>query len=132
MYQNIISMCSFLIWDIDIYFFLISGAILIFSCKFSIPVFYSHSYEFCIVFFFILKSSLQGAWVAQSFGHLPLAQVMIPESWNQAPRWAPCSVGSLPLPFPLLLPLLVLSHSLSQINKIFLKNKNKLFTYEGD
>jgi len=37
--------------------------------------------------------------------HLPSAQVMIPGSWDGAPRRAPCSAGSLLLPLPL--PLLV-------------------------
>jgi len=54
-----------------------------------------------------------GAWVAQLVGRLPSAQVMIPGSWDQAPHRAPCSAGSLLLPLPLLLPLLVLSLSLS-------------------
>ena len=55
----------------------------------------------------------RGAWVAQSVKHLPLAQVVVTESWDQDPSQAPCSVGSLLLPLPL--PLLVLT--LSQINK---------------
>lgn len=73
------------------------------------------------------KSEGWGAWVAQLVKNLPLAQVMIPGvlgSWDQAPHWAPCSAGSLHLPLPQLLPLLVLSLcfslSLSQI-KSFLK-----------
>ena len=36
-----------------------------------------------------------GACVAQSVKHMPLAQVMIPRSYISAPRWTPCSVGSL-------------------------------------
>ena len=44
-----------------------------------------------------------GAWVAQSVKHLPSGQVMILESWDQALGQAPCSVGSLLLPLPLLL-----------------------------
>ena len=54
-------------------------------------------------------------WVAQSVKHLPLAQVMITGSWDQAPcHRAPCSVGSLLLPLPLPpLPLLVCSLTLS-------------------
>ena len=57
--------------------------------------------------------------MAQSVKHLPSAQVMIPESWDGAWHGAPCSVGSLLLPLPL-----AAAHalSLSQINKIFLKN----------
>ena len=30
------------------------------------------------------------AWVAQQVEHLPLAQAMIPDSWDQVPRQAPC------------------------------------------
>ena len=30
------------------------------------------------------------AWVAQRVEHLPLAQAMIPDSWDQVPRQAPC------------------------------------------
>ena len=33
-----------------------------------------------------LDSVNQGAWVAQSVKHLPLAQVMISGSWDQAPH----------------------------------------------
>ena len=53
---------------------------------------------------------------------LPLAQVMISRSWDWAPHWAPCSVGSLLLPLPLPFPELC-SLSLFQINKIFKKEK---------
>jgi len=49
------------------------------------------------------------AWVAQMVKRLPSVQVMIPGSWVPAPRRAPCSVGSLLVPLPLLLPLLVRS-----------------------
>lgn len=55
-------MYCFLIGEIDIYFFLTSGAIFNFSCEFSIPLFYSHSSwvfdSFLLYFFFIFKSSL--------------------------------------------------------------------------
>ena len=43
----------------------------------------------------------EGTWVAQLVKHLPLAQVMIPGSWDQALHPAPFSAGSLLLPFPL-------------------------------
>ena len=46
----------------------------------------------------------RGVWVAQLVKCLPLAQVIIPESLDQAPHQAPCSAGSLLLPFPLPLP----------------------------
>ena len=59
-------------------------------------------------------SRLRDAWVAQSVRHLPSAQIMIPESWDPAPHWAPCSAGSRLLPLPLPLPLLVCSLSLYQ------------------
>ena len=36
-----------------------------------------------------------GTWVAQMVKHLPLAQVMIPGSWDPVPPQTPCSVGSL-------------------------------------
>ena len=64
-----------------------------------------------------LKSKKGGgrAWVAQWVGPLPLAQVMVSGSWDQAPRWALCSVGSLlpPLSLPASLPTCDLSLSLS-------------------
>ena len=46
------------------------------------------------------KTYFRGTWVAQLVKSLPSAQVMIPESWDQAPGRAPCSVGSLLLPLP--------------------------------
>ena len=66
----------------------------------------------------------KGAWAAQSVKCLPSAQVMIPGSWNKAPQWAPCSVESQCLPLPLQLPF-VLSLPFCQINKYFLKKKEK-------
>ena len=39
--------------------------------------------------------------MAQLMKHLPLIQVMNPESWDQASHRAPCSAGSLFLPLPL-------------------------------
>ena len=48
-----------------------------------------------------------------SVKHLPSAQVMIPGSWDQAPRQAPCLVGSLLLPPPPLVRSLSLTLSLS-------------------
>ena len=74
-----------------------------------------------LVYFSIIKIFFRGDWVAQSVKHLPSAQVMISGSWDRAPCGGgfPHSAGSLLLPHPLLLPLLVLSFSLSQINKIF-------------
>ena len=50
---------------------------------------------------------------------LPLAQIMIPGSWDGAPHQAPCSADSLLL--PLLLPMLVLSLS----NKLIQKKKEE-------
>ena len=58
-----------------------------------------------------------GAWVAQSIKRLPLAQVMIPRSWDRTPHQAPCSVGSLLLPLHLSLLVFPLSLFLCQINK---------------
>ena len=46
-----------------------------------------------------------------------VSQVMISGPWDQVPSWAPCSVRSLLLLLSLLLSLLVLALSLSQINK---------------
>ena len=43
----------------------------------------------------VIKNLPRNAWVPQSVKHLPAAQVMIPESWDQVPHPAPCSVGSL-------------------------------------
>ena len=59
-----------------------------------------------------------GAWVAQSIKCLPLVQVVILGSWDQAP----CSAGSLPLPLPLLHPRpcslsLLLTLSLKEVKK---------------
>ena len=54
----------------------------------------------------------RGAWVARLAKCLPSAQVMIPESRDWVPHWAPCSARSL-LPLPLT-PLML---SVSQINK---------------
>ena len=48
------------------------------------------------------RNGLWGTWVAQSVKHLPLAQVLIPGSWDRAPNLVLCSVESLLL--PLLLP----------------------------
>ena len=45
--------------------------------------------------------NMKGTRVAQSVKCLPLAQVMIPESWDQALTWAPCPVGILLLLLPL-------------------------------
>ena len=47
---------------------------------------------------------MEGAWVAQSVKHLPLAQVMTPGSWDQVPHQAPRSAGSLLVPLFLSLP----------------------------
>ena len=66
---------------------------------------------------FQLKNTFWGTWVAQLVKHLPLAQVMISRSWDGGLHWTCCSVGSLLLSLPLLLPLLVLSQSLSLLNK---------------
>ena len=47
-----------------------------------------------------LKESFWGTWVAQSVKHLPLAQVMIPGSWDPALHQAPLLLPLLlPLPF---------------------------------
>ena len=57
---------------------------------------------------FVLNARDRGAWVAQSVKCLPLAQVMISRSWDQAFHWAPCSAKGLSLLLPLLLPLTLL------------------------
>ena len=57
---------------------------------------------------------------------LPSAQVMILGSWDGNPRQTPCSLGCLFLALPIHLPAHALSFSLSQINKILNKNKNKI------
>ena len=49
------------------------------------------------------------AWVTQSVKHLPLAQVMIPGSWDRALHGAPCLAGSLLLPLPACPPACALS-----------------------
>ena len=56
----------------------------------------------------------QGTWVAQLVKRLASAQVMIPAPWDQAPYWAPSSVGSLLLSLTLLL---LPAHAVSQIHK---------------
>ena len=48
----------------------------------------------------IIKILARDAWVAQLVKQLPLAQVMIPASWDRVPHRAPCSAGSLLLPLP--------------------------------
>ena len=48
-----------------------------------------------------LKQKDRGTWVAQQNKHLPLAQVMILESQDQAPSWPPCLSWSLLLPLSL-------------------------------
>ena len=63
--------------------------------------------------------------MAQSVKHLPLARVMILGSWDRAPHWGPCSVGSLLLPLPLPLPTDCGLPPLSQVNKILKKKKKK-------
>jgi len=67
----------------------------------------------------------KGAWVTQSVKRLPLAWVMIPGSWDQAPCWRvglPAQWGicfSLYSPSPLML-------TLKWINKIFKKYIKKM------
>ena len=61
----------------------------------------------------LIKIKKWGTWVAQLVNPLSSVQVMIPGSWNGAPYEAPCSLGSLLLP----LPLLRVPHSCSLINK---------------
>lgn len=51
------------------------------------------------------------AWMAQLVKRQPLAQVLIPVSWDRASYQALCSVGSLLLPRRLALPLFMLSLS---------------------
>ena len=63
---------------------------------------------------FPLKVKNRDTWVAQLVKYLPLAQVMIPGSWDGVPHWAPCSVRSLLLPLPATPPACALS--LCQIN----------------
>ena len=63
-------------------------------------------------------SLIWGTWVAQLVKPLPLAQVMISESWDPVPCWAPCSAGGLLLPLPVpLAPPFMLTLSFSQISK---------------
>ena len=63
-----------------------------------------------LCFIFIeFKCFLRGTWVAQVVKCLPWARVMISGSWDRAPHVAPCLAGSLLLPFPLLLPVFLLS-----------------------
>ena len=60
------------------------------------------------------KMGLMGAWVAQLVKCLPLAQVMIPGSWDQALHGSLLR-GSLLLPLPATPP--ACAFSLCQINK---------------
>ena len=61
----------------------------------------------------LLKTLKIGALgVVQSIKHLPLAQVMVPGSWDGAPRRALCSAGCLLLPL-----LCTRTHTLSLSNK---------------
>ena len=63
--------------------------------------------------------------MAQLVRRLPLAQVIIPESRDGAPHWAPDSAGSQLLPLLLPLPLLILSlaRALSLSLSLSLANK---------
>ena len=67
--------------------------------------------------------------MVQMVKHLPLAQVMIPRSWDRALHWAPCLVGESASPS---VPAHVLSrtHSVSQINKISFFKRSYLFIHE--
>ena len=56
---------------------------------------------------------MKGTWVTQSVKRLPLAQVLIPGSWDGVLSRAPCSAGNWLLPLLLSLLLLVLSIFLS-------------------
>ena len=59
-----------------------------------------------------MKVRIWGAWAPQSVKCLPVAQVMILRSWDQALCRASCSLGSLLLPLPLpAAPPAVLAHS---------------------
>lgn len=66
-----------------------------------------------------MESKICGTWVAQLVIPLSSAQVMILELefQDRASIQAPCSMGSLLLPWPLTPLMLSLSHSLSQIKK---------------
>ena len=74
--------------------------------------------------FFLQKLCGRGTWLARLVKHVPLAQVMISGFWDGAPCQAPCLAGSMLLPLPLQLPLLVLSHALT----LSLKKNKKLKT----
>lgn len=67
----------------------------------------------------------RGAWVAQLGKRLPLAEVMIWEFWDGAPRQAPSSVESLLLRLPLTCSCFSLSISLSLSDKYTIKKKEK-------
>ena len=69
--------------------------------------------------------------MAQCVKCLPLARVMIPESWDQAPHWAPCSTGSLLLPLPLPLLVFPVSLCLCQMKIKIKKPKEKEREREG-
>ena len=71
-----------------------------------------------------------GAWVAQLVKHLPSAQVMIPESWDQALHWVPCSARSLLLSLPLTPLMLSISFALSLA--VFQINKQNLWGCGGE
>ena len=74
------------------------------------------SVKYDLYFIVSIYLSLKNSCLWRHLGWLSiclwLTQVMFPGSWDRALRQAPCSAGSLLLPLPLLLPLLVLSHSL--------------------
>ena len=63
------------------------------------------------------KKSLEGRRGGSVVAHLPLAQSLIPGSWNRNSHWAPH--GEPVFPLPVSLPLFCVSHE--KINKIFLK-----------
>ena len=73
---------------------------------------------FSFLIFFRLKihsqiAMFRSSWVAQLVKHLPLAQVMIPGSWDRVLHQVLCSVGSLLLPLPAAPPGCACLHTLS-------------------
>lgn len=80
--------------------------------------------------YFALKVQGQGHLGGSAVKQLPLAQVIMPGSWDRAPRLAPCFAGNLLFLLPLPLPL-PSTCALSLISSILKKEKGAWGSFLG-